>query len=85
MTDFRIRTEDLRDDEILSNVREDSARREYCYPLLRNANPVIEQGSRGTGKSFCLKSLGANCCRSLFRVGFCSLRVLRSELTHQHR
>lgn len=54
MNEFRIRTEDLKDDEILQlYVR--TKRDDRVVAALKAPSPVILEGSRGTGKSFLLR------------------------------
>ena len=70
MSDFRIRTEDLKDDEILGMyVRTKRDRR--VVDSLKSPTPVILEGSRGTGKSFLLKV-----ARAEFLQSFTEERVL---------
>lgn len=54
MEDFRIRTEDLKEDEIL-NMFVKTRRDARIVDSLKSPTPVILEGSRGTGKSFLLK------------------------------
>ena len=69
MSDFRIRTEDLKDDEILGMyVRTKRDRR--VVDSLKSPTPVILEGSRGTGKSFLLKVARAEFLQSFTDLGF---------------
>jgi hypothetical protein len=52
--EIRLRTEDLKRDEILDLFVPTSADREIVR-LLKTATPIILEGSRGTGKSFLLR------------------------------
>src|ERR1035438_10502691 len=54
LEDVRLRTEDLKRDEILSLYVPTPADSEIVR-LLKAATPVIVEGSRGTGKSFLLR------------------------------
>jgi hypothetical protein len=54
MTDFRIRTEDLRPEEIVDFYVE-TDRDKRIVEALKSPNPIIIEGSRGTGKSFLLR------------------------------
>jgi hypothetical protein len=54
MTSFIIRTEDIKREEILGLYVE-TAKDKKTVELLKSANPVILEGSRGTGKSFLLR------------------------------
>lgn len=54
MSEFIIRTEDIKPEEILGLYVETS-RDKRIVELLKSANPVIIEGSRGTGKSFLLR------------------------------
>jgi hypothetical protein len=54
MSDFIFRTEDIRPEEILGLYVETS-KDKRVVDLLKSVNPVILEGSRGTGKSFLLR------------------------------
>ena len=54
MPDFRIRTEDLKTDEIL-DLYVETKRDRSIVDSLRASNPIIIEGSRGTGKSFLMR------------------------------
>lgn len=54
MTNFIIRTEDIKREEILGLYVE-TAKDKNTVELLKSPNPVILEGSRGTGKSFLLR------------------------------
>ena len=70
MDDFRIRTEDLKDDEILGMYVK-TKRDRRVVDSLKSPTPVILEGSRGTGKSFLLKV-----ARAEFLQSFTEDRVL---------
>ena len=53
MSEFIFRTEDIRTEQILGLYVE-TAKDKRIVDLLKSANPVILEGSRGTGKSFLL-------------------------------
>lgn len=66
--EFRIRTEDLQDDEILAlyvPARSDAE----IVSQLKGVTPVILEGSRGTGKSFLLKVAASELAASFQRHG----------------
>jgi hypothetical protein len=54
MNDFIFRTEDIRPEEIL-DLYVETAKDKRIIELLKSPNPVILEGSRGTGKSFLLR------------------------------
>ena len=54
MSEFIFRTEDIKPEEILGLYVE-TAKDKRVVDLLKTANPVILEGSRGTGKSFLLR------------------------------
>ena len=54
MNEFKIRTEDLKTEEVLSYYVKTSLD-EQIIGALMSSNPIILEGSRGTGKSFLLK------------------------------
>jgi hypothetical protein len=54
MSEFIFRTEDIKPEEILGLYVE-TAKDKRVVDLLKSANPVILEGSRGTGKSFLLR------------------------------
>ncbi|MEI9864766.1 MAG: hypothetical protein WDN00_09470 [Limisphaerales bacterium] len=54
MSEFIFRTEDIRTEEILGLYVE-TTKDKRIVDLLKSANPVILEGSRGTGKSFLLR------------------------------
>lgn len=54
MPDFKLRTEEIKDDEILALFVENEVDREIVNAF-KSSNPVILEGSRGTGKSFLMK------------------------------
>ncbi len=54
MRDFRIRTEDLKTDEIL-NLYVETQRDRSIVDSLRASTPIVIEGSRGTGKSFLMR------------------------------
>lgn len=54
MTDFRIRTEDVRPEEILGLYVE-TPRDKRIVESLKAPTPIVIEGSRGTGKSFLLR------------------------------
>jgi hypothetical protein len=54
MADFIIRTEDIKQEEILELYVE-TARDRRIVELLKSPSPVVLEGSRGTGKSFLLR------------------------------
>jgi len=54
MSEFIIRTEDIKSEEILGLYVE-TARDKRIVELLKSPNPVVLEGSRGTGKSFLLR------------------------------
>lgn len=58
MTDFRIRTEDLKPDEILALYVETPQDR-AIVEALKAPMPMVLEGSRGTGKSFLLRTAEA--------------------------
>ncbi|AGA26493.1 ORC-CDC6 family AAA ATPase [Singulisphaera acidiphila] len=54
MSDFRIRTEDIKDDEILGFYVQ-TQRDKQIVEQLKASTPLVLEGSRGTGKSFLLR------------------------------
>jgi len=54
MSDFIFRTEDIKPEEILGLYVE-TAKDKRIVDLLKSTNPIILEGSRGTGKSFLLR------------------------------
>lgn len=54
MSDFIFRTEDIKTEEILGLYVE-TAKDKRIVDLLRSSNPVVLEGSRGSGKSFLLR------------------------------
>ncbi|MDP8225540.1 MAG: hypothetical protein P9L99_19420 [Candidatus Lernaella stagnicola] len=64
MTDFRIRTEDIRTEDILGLYVETERDREIVESL-KGLTPIIIEGSRGTGKSFLLRVAEAQMLRDL--------------------
>lgn len=54
MNDFKLRTESLKDDEILKFAIKNS-NDEKIISALKSSEPCLLEGSRGTGKSFIMK------------------------------
>jgi hypothetical protein len=83
MNDFRIRTEDLKDEEILGMYVK-TKRDRRVVESLKSPTPVILQGSRGTGKSFLLKVARAELQQSFAedRILAVYLSFVKSSLIH---
>lgn len=83
MSDFRIRTEDFKDDEILDYYVQ-TQRDKQIVEQLKAPAPLVLEGSRGTGKSFLLRVAQAELLQSFEQDRALPVYVtfVRSSLLH---
>ena len=62
MSDFIFRTEDIKLEDIL-DLYVETSKDKRVVDLLKSANPIILEGSHGTGKSFLLRIAEAQLTR----------------------
>jgi len=85
MSEFRIRTEDFKDDEILGFYVK-TQRDKQIVDQLKAPTPLVLEGSRGTGKSFLLRVAKAELLQSYAQDRALPLYVsfVRSSLLHSN-
>ena len=85
MSEFRIRTEDFKDDEILSYYVK-TERDKQIVDQLKAPTPLVLEGSRGTGKSFLLRVAKAELLQSYAQDRSLPVYVsfVRSSLLHSN-
>jgi hypothetical protein len=85
MSDFRIRTEDFKDDEILGFYVK-TQRDRQIVDQLKSPSPLVLEGSRGTGKSFLLRVAKAELLHSYAQDRALPVYVsfVRSSLLHSN-